>query len=520
MKLGLKKTGSFLLAGAFILNGCSSTQKPNLAADPSKSAIRSVASTEESLMEENFQTIIQNPQAERLMIAYADKLFDLLIEINRGIVAFDQELDMKLATKKANPSIELEEPLQSKTYARLWKMWQIRDKYTAEISWFYLRLLQMRTDTHLPASERQRIRGIHKAVGRYLKATQDVQRVELQPLMQELSEIFKAFVENYRAERKGLNQGGAELSSTADFSQALFGSHQELRKYIATRKIKSIPTFSPASEKRRTEFLRELEADLAKMPDPIISDRDPQSVQDLTCDGGKKLCASANDNTGNIVGKVFPAGVWALTYDDGPGAKSTGDLLEVLRNHRDAVNPVGKATFFWLAQQVQKYPNWVAKAVEYKYPIENHSYSHANLATLNTAGRRHEIVESNRVLTAAIQKVLPGYKVQYFRCPYGSCYAPKVPEARQMIANQGQIHAYWRVDSLDWKLLNGPKVADIVIKQMQLLDHGVVLMHDIHPSTIDATKRILAWLKTQNSGNGTKYKLVTIPEAVDMVNGR
>ncbi len=89
-----------------------------------------------------------------------------------------------------------------------------------------------------------------------------------------------------------------------------------------------------------------------------------------------------------------------------------------------------------------------------------------------------------------------------------------------MIANLGQVHAYWRIDSLDWKLMNGPKIADLVIKQMQLQDHGVILMHDIHTPTVEATRLILQWLKKQNSGTGAKYRFVTMPEATRLVNGQ
>jgi peptidoglycan/xylan/chitin deacetylase (PgdA/CDA1 family) len=88
-----------------------------------------------------------------------------------------------------------------------------------------------------------------------------------------------------------------------------------------------------------------------------------------------------------------------------------------------------------------------------------------------------------------------------------------------MIADQGLIHAYWAIDSLDWKNIGQPqRTADLAIKQMQLVKKGAILIHDIHESSVDATQIILKWIKAQNSG-GSKIRLVDLETAVDEVNG-
>jgi peptidoglycan/xylan/chitin deacetylase (PgdA/CDA1 family) len=263
----------------------------------------------------------------------------------------------------------------------------------------------------------------------------------------------------------------------------------------------------------------DVEADLAEIADPVFDTRGPQSAPaDLECKDGRKLCISTGEN-GNIVGGVFPKGVWAFTYDDGPAPQSTSDIMDLFINYKDTVNPVGKATFFWTAANVLKNGQWVAKAVKHDFPIANHSYSHADLNRADT-DRKKQIITSNQVIESAINKFDPGYKIQYFRCPYGSCYAPKIPAVRQMLVDQGQMHAYWRIDSLDWKLLDSEKVAALVIKQMQLMDHGVILMHDVHPTTVGATRIVLNWMKNQNNNKGANHKMVTIQEAVELTNAK
>src|SRR5690349_16359425 len=49
--------------------------------------------------------------------------------------------------------------------------------------------------------------------------------------------------------------------------------------------------------------------------------------------------------------------VFALTFDDGPGASTTPALLEVLATHR------AKATFFLVGERVEKHPGLVADIV-------------------------------------------------------------------------------------------------------------------------------------------------------------
>lgn len=542
MKMNWIKNGVALSSVVFVLMGVSGCiSKPQGSVSQSFEAhghtshpmgARELASVRDQIMEDRFQAMIQSPEAEKYLTAYADRLFDLLIEINRNIFIFDQELDESLKILKNNPQAELPEPLQSATYQKLWKMWQLKDRYTAEIAWFYLRILQTRTDSNISREERMRVRTIHRNLEKHLLNSQDVERVELQPLMKELAEVYKVFVEDYKERRRAQMQGSGQSSSNSQdpqdlvevaenqmgFSKALFGTEEDLKKYIQARRISPMATKTEASERRRRLFLKTLDQELLTMPELVVPDREPQNVQDLTCGPNKKICASPGDATGNIIGRVFPAGVWSLTYDDGPGPETTSQLMDILKNYSDPVNPFAKATFFWLAKQVQAYPSNVEKALKLGFQVENHSFTHANLANLNTQGRRREVIESNRVITEVIRKTDKDYRMNYFRCPYGSCYAPKVPEVRQMIANQGQVHAYWRIDSMDWKLRSGPKVAELVIKQMQLMDRGVILMHDIHPSTVEATKIILNWVKKQNT-SGKKHRLVNLSEAVDMANG-
>src|SRR5205085_756881 len=94
---------------------------------------------------------------------------------------------------------------------------------------------------------------------------------------------------------------------------------------------------------------------------------------------------------GNITGNRFNPGVWALTLDDGPHPTHTQGMIS-------AIQGVGlHATFFWLSKNIQAYPTLVQRAAEAGFRRGSHSFSHANLPTLNDAGLKHEIDEAGDV---------------------------------------------------------------------------------------------------------------------------
>ena len=87
------------------------------------------------------------------------------------------------------------------------------------------------------------------------------------------------------------------------------------------------------------------------------------------------------------------------------------------------------------------------------------------------------------------------------RPPYGDANNDIVP------ANVSQPFIMWDVDTLDWKTKNTASVISLVEKyKEQDWDGAVILMHDIHSTTIEACKTIIPELV--NDG----YQLVTISE--------
>lgn len=528
----MKKNFHDKIVGAWIilcLSGCISTQNQVTENDLIERNIAQTHSTSlNSPLREEFLKILYAPNAGEAIVARLDKYFTLRLKANISLEQFSKELNQKWAYKKKNPMEEIPDNTESVFYKNLLKQWNLNERYEDEIKYSYAHALRLKSNDSASEEEKKKATALVRGLDNYAKLSQNLKRVEFQPLLAELKEIYRhqaVLNQKKLKEQNGSLQDIAAISFTPEYTHLIFDQPSDLAKYAKTieNKEHSSELLKNPNIKKSISAVNE---DLNEIPDPIF-ERAPQNVyQDLNCENGKKICVDPGPS-GNMVGGNFPQGVWAFTYDDGPTIY-TSEIMDHFINYKDSQNSVGKTTFFWKAlffdkkasgkMTITQSQDMIKKAIKHNFAIENHSYDHQDLHR-PTTDRKKQIIESNEILEAAIRKEDPSYKVQYYRCPYGSCFAPKIPEVRQMIADQKQIHVYWRIDSMDWKLQNSEKSADLVIKQMQLKDHGIILMHDKEPTTPETTRLVLQWLKNQNNHHGKNYKMVTIPEAVELVNG-
>ncbi len=202
---------------------------------------------------------------------------------------------------------------------------------------------------------------------------------------------------------------------------------------------------------------------------------------------------------GNVSGYTFPINTWALTFDDGPSDKYS---LPILENLRQADY---KATYFMVAENFPANLAIVRQIQVAGMSLNNHSFTHTNLTKATPEVLAYEITESTRK-----DEEVFGEAPRFFRCPYGA--GLNSPNIRAMIAENKMIHVFWNVDSLDWKDKSPTSILARLQKQMNLEKRGVILMHDIHPQTVEASKLLL------DHFNRTQARLVTMPEIVDELN--
>ncbi len=221
--------------------------------------------------------------------------------------------------------------------------------------------------------------------------------------------------------------------------------------------------------------------------------------------GQKRVIFPSTGREGNLLGGNFPNNVWVLTYDDGPKPATTRRILELL--HRNGV----KATFFWLAQNAVRNPGMIDLAKQLGMELANHSYTHADLHKQSRAGLNKEIIESTDALERAY-----GQPVRFFRLPYGS--GVHNSEVRKTIANRNLIHVFWNVDSLDWQDKNPRSIHNRVTTQMERLGKGIILFHDIHNQSVEASELLVSYIKERNRrGHNLQFK--TLEAVVAQING-
>lgn len=178
----------------------------------------------------------------------------------------------------------------------------------------------------------------------------------------------------------------------------------------------------------------------------------------------------------------------ALTFDDGPGPY-TSRLLDCLKKNG------ARATFFMVGTGVANYKSTVKEMAEMGCELGNHSYDHANFANLSTAGIHSQVSRTSSLIKSAC-----GKEPTLFRLPYGS------GASTSYILNAlGLPSIYWSIDTRDWANLGNPThTVNEVLNYVQSGD--IVLMHDIHLSTVQAAERIIPALKSRG------YQMVTVSE--------
>lgn len=177
----------------------------------------------------------------------------------------------------------------------------------------------------------------------------------------------------------------------------------------------------------------------------------------------------------------------ALTFDDGPG-EHTGKLLDILADHRV------RATFFVVGQMVAEDHHNVRRIADSGHELGNHSWSHAQLTRLSTGGIKYELQHTQNLVER-----LTGVRMRVMRPPYGSTDGRVTTETR----HEGLAQILWNVDTLDWR----DRVSSVVAHRAAKAQPGsIVLMHDIHKSTVDAVPALLRSLEKKG------YTFVTVSE--------
>lgn len=179
-----------------------------------------------------------------------------------------------------------------------------------------------------------------------------------------------------------------------------------------------------------------------------------------------------------------------LTFDDGPSRANTQAVLEALEAH------CTKATFFMVGRMAAADPAMVQEVARRGHTVAAHTWSHARLQDLDLDKARDEI----ELGFSAVARAMQGPIAPFFRFPY----LRTSPASIGYLKSRHVASFGLDVDSRDFKTRDGSAVKASVLAQLATRRKGIVLFHDIQPSTARALKDILDALKAHG------YKIVHI----------
>lgn len=227
--------------------------------------------------------------------------------------------------------------------------------------------------------------------------------------------------------------------------------------------------------------------------DPSIAKIDGKGVVTGVSEGTTKIRAVTSNGTEAVCDVtvlkkmvVTKGKLLAITFDDGPNTEHTGRLLDALKKHN------AKATFFMVGQNVNRGSDLVKRMRAEGHELGNHSWSHANLPKLSKQKMEEEISKTNEAIYAAC-----GAYPTVFRAPYG--------ELNDSVLRALTVPSiYWSIDTEDWKYRDAEYVKKQILKNAY--DGGIILLHDIHKTSVDGFIAALDQLEKDG------YTLVTVTE--------
>jgi len=178
----------------------------------------------------------------------------------------------------------------------------------------------------------------------------------------------------------------------------------------------------------------------------------------------------------------------ALTFDDGPST-ITIEILDILEQH----NVV--ATFYVLGSLVERHSDTVLRAFNMGCEIANHTWSHISAEHASAESLRSQMQRTRNVIETTI-----GIPSASFRPPFGR----RSTNLYDVTGELGYPIILWSIDPSDYLNISPTRIYDYIMERVQ--DRDIILLHDIHERTLEATRSIVPSLIEQG------FQFVTVSE--------
>jgi peptidoglycan-N-acetylglucosamine deacetylase len=176
-----------------------------------------------------------------------------------------------------------------------------------------------------------------------------------------------------------------------------------------------------------------------------------------------------------FVWRLSRASGCALTFDDGPDATYTPQVLELLGRH--AI----RATFFLIGEAALRAPELVRLIAQEGHGVASHGYSHAEFPRLTRAQLERELSGCRSVI-----RELTGIDTPLVRPPRGKVG----PCSLAWIARGGYRLVHWSKTYSDYRR-DGSAALLRRIRRQGLAAGDIALFHDNNAHTVAALAQVL-----------------------------
>jgi peptidoglycan-N-acetylglucosamine deacetylase len=164
----------------------------------------------------------------------------------------------------------------------------------------------------------------------------------------------------------------------------------------------------------------------------------------------------------------FPEGL-LLTFDDGPHAENTIEILDILDKNKV------KALFFVIGENVVNNPQILEEVNSRGHSIGIHTYSHSSFFGFYPENKIIDEIKSTKNIISQIT----GKPPIFFRPPFGVTNPPIAKSVKKM----GCVTVGWSVRSFDTKIKKGDEILEKTLKKLKGGD--IVLFHDTVKGTVE-----------------------------------
>lgn len=181
-----------------------------------------------------------------------------------------------------------------------------------------------------------------------------------------------------------------------------------------------------------------------------------------------------------------------LTFDDGPSAEWTPQILDILEREKVP------ATFFVIGINAEQNIPLLKREYKDGFEIGNHTFTHSNIAEMSSSRAALEMK-----LTRLLIESVTGHSTILFRAPYNADSEPQTyeelaPIERSRLENYLTINE--SIDPNDWASgVTADTILQRVIRQVESTNASIILLHDAggetRQATVDALPGIINYFK-------------------------